>query len=143
MGELVSAEADEHQDGSKTPLPRAMSPVPPAAAPRDAAFDEMSIKDLVVCIRPVLGRIIAGDYPPATERHNAFIAGGRRREGLRDKVHTGNIARDKLHTINSEVRRWALRGERWAQMVQDEAEDGAAAEPDDVQPMASAGTILL
>lgn len=57
--------------------------------------------------------MIKDSYEPTSERHGSFIAGGRSREALSRDVHTGDLNSVEVHNVLSEIRRWALRGERW------------------------------
>jgi hypothetical protein len=118
-------------DGRKTPIPREPTPAPPTIAPTDDEYVAMSLFEQVVCVRPVLEKIIAGEYPPAVERHKLFIAGGRGRTSLSKKVYTGDIGQGALNTITASVRRWALRGERWAERTEADAPVADTSKNDD------------
>lgn len=113
LGSLAVDGEDLAEDGRKSPLPRSPSPQPRDAPPTESEFEDYTFREQVACIRPVLNKIICGEYPPAQARHDAFISGGRQRQQLSQGIVTGDLSTSQLDTVLHEIRRWALRGERW------------------------------
>ncbi|KAG8905357.1 hypothetical protein FRB99_000185 [Tulasnella sp. 403] len=117
LGHVEETDRDKDNDGIKTPLPREPSPVPLSTPPTSDEFSEMGWREQVALIRPVLQKIILGEYRWASPRHNDFLKGGRSRQALSQNVMTGSLTPAEVHKVSHEVRRWALRGERWATMA--------------------------
>lgn len=113
LGSLAVDGEDLGEDGRKSPLPRSPSPESRDAPPTESEFEDYTFREQVACIRPILNKIICGEYPPAQARHDAFISGGRQRQQLSQQILTGDLSTSQLDTIQHEIRRWALRGERW------------------------------
>ncbi|KAG8987908.1 hypothetical protein FRB94_000863 [Tulasnella sp. JGI-2019a] len=120
LGEYEKQPEDEEDDGRKSPLPRrSPSPIPSSEAPDDNTFTEFNLRLQVAHVRPVLDLIIKGEYRWALPRHDAFMAGGIKRGKLSEAVHLGDLSQDDVGDVMREIRRWALRGERWGQTVED------------------------
>ncbi|KAG9015702.1 hypothetical protein FRB90_004395 [Tulasnella sp. 427] len=113
LGWLKVDGEDLDEDGRKSPIPRDPSPEPRHAPPTESEFEDLDLREQVACIRPILHKIISGDYLPAKTRHDAFIQGGRQRQQLSQNIATGDLTTSQLDSILHEIRRWALRGERW------------------------------
>ncbi|KAG8928666.1 hypothetical protein FRC02_006611 [Tulasnella sp. 418] len=121
MGEIVSAgneeDSEDHADAPglrTTPLPRSPSPPARSIAPTEDEFVELSLREQMVLVFPTLQRIIQGDFP-FSKRHDDFIAGGLRRYELAKNFVKGDLTPSEIYAVLDEIRRWALRGERWAQ----------------------------
>ncbi|KAG8962199.1 hypothetical protein FRC03_004513 [Tulasnella sp. 419] len=121
MGEIVSAgneeDSEDHADAPglrTTPLPRSPSPPARSIAPTEDEFVELSLREQMVLVFPTLQRIIQGDFP-FSKRHDDFIAAGLRRYELAKNFVKGDLTPSEIYAVLDEIRRWALRGERWAQ----------------------------
>ncbi|KDQ10569.1 hypothetical protein BOTBODRAFT_490118 [Botryobasidium botryosum FD-172 SS1] len=80
----------------------------------------------VMYIRPVLQRIINDAYAPARWRHTQFMRGHAKRGALAQNVEMGNLSEAEGAGLLAEVRRWALRDQRVAEVFvenEDENED--------------------
>lgn len=138
LGSLAVEGEELAEDGRKSPVPRDPSPEPRDAPPTESEFEDYTFREQVACIRHVLNKIICGAYPPAQARHDAFIKGGRQRQQLSQNIVSGDISTSQLDSILVEIRRWALRGERWSESNDDgsDPEQQQAPVTDDAAPSA-------
>ncbi|KAG9051179.1 hypothetical protein FS837_011294 [Tulasnella sp. UAMH 9824] len=134
LGSLAVDGEDLAEDGRKSPLPRSPSPQPRELPPTESEFEDYTFREQVACIRPVLNKIICGEYPPAQARHDAFISGGRQRQQLSQRIVTGDLSTSQLDTILHEIRRWALRGERWTRSNESTNPEEQVSETNDAAP---------
>jgi hypothetical protein len=83
-------------------------------------FNNLSRADQLRAIRPHLLKLIRDEYAPALQRADMFFGAAKDREKLKlpEYMCLGDIPSDE--TVNlflPELRRWALRGERWEGQV--------------------------
>ncbi|KAG8863075.1 hypothetical protein FRB96_009255 [Tulasnella sp. 330] len=128
LGEYEATPEDDEDDGRKSPLPRRdPSPSPLPDVPDDDTFTALDLRLQIAYIRPVLNLIIKGQYRWAFPRHDAFMAGGITRLKLTENAKAGDLSPDDVSDVMKEIRRWALRGERWRLSV--EAGDSPHGQP--------------
>lgn len=114
LGELKEIRgAREAPDERETPVPRSPSPEPVVTAPTENDFLEADYRQQVGFIRPILEKILDKDYPCALIRHDKFVAGGKQRASLSMMAHRGDLSDGQVSDILQDLRRWALRSERW------------------------------
>lgn len=79
---------------------------------KEQSFSELSQREQLYRIRPHLQRIIEDRYPPAMPRLDLFYAG--RYDAVRKLAKYGDIRENEaINVFGAEIRRWALRAERW------------------------------
>lgn len=123
LGSIASVHNEEdEEDNRKSPLPRSRSPSPFAQAPDEDSFEDFTYRKQVACVRPIIDLIIRGEYQWAKPRHDAFIAGGQKRQALTRNMQIGDLNGEEVNKIAYEIRRWALRGERWGPKMRDEVD---------------------
>ncbi|KZS89975.1 hypothetical protein SISNIDRAFT_488832 [Sistotremastrum niveocremeum HHB9708] len=111
---------------SRSPTPE---PEPDHTAPilSGEDFNALSIAEQFVYVRPVLSAIINGNYPPAEERHKAFIKGGKARRLLAESAaNLSRLSEGERGRVRYEVLRWALRDERRPKRIVDESDEQPA-----------------
>lgn len=69
-------------------------------------------------------QVINGTFPPAVDRHNAFIEGGKARRQLAETAaNLARLSKGEQSRVRAEVLRWALRDEIRAKRIYDDGEE--------------------
>lgn len=78
-------------------------------------FTQLTPREQLACFTHILQLIILDKYEPTHELNIAWMAGGKSRQAVQLYAGTkGNLTDSEGSIVTAQVRRWALRDERWA-----------------------------
>lgn len=128
VGAGLEAESDNDDEGyanhvvDNPPSPSPSSPDLEDIQDTDEFF-EHSLSHQMKYVYPILCRTIRCEYPPAIKDHNAFIKGGKAREGLvQSAANYGQFSEIEVKRITDMVRKAMLRDERWGERIFEDEE---------------------
>lgn len=157
MGKFESQYVDnpdsvEDEDAQTADVTRSPSPIPLSSL--SSGFGNLSIREQLGYMKPVLLAILNDKYAPAKDRHDDFMKGGKARAGLggsaglRGMIPPGDIEKLQKHLCD-----WCLRDEMRAFNNTTEEEDLVKPEAERPQPLddidkadvliADSGTLIL
>ncbi|KAH7107588.1 hypothetical protein BKA62DRAFT_139377 [Auriculariales sp. MPI-PUGE-AT-0066] len=100
---------------------RSPSPLPPMPSREESAcFDELSLKQQIMLVTPILQAILLAQFEPAIYRHSQFMKGRKARSDLYQMAGFGDIGESEYEEITHIVSQWALGNERWATRLEDD-----------------------
>lgn len=115
MSENPEVEADTEHD---VQLDRGPSPTPLDPPPSTEDFEDLTIREELAYVKPILSAIMTSSYSPARERHNGYLKGGKARQRLvASAAARGAISVRDVDALDAYIRRWAMRKVIHAQAV--------------------------
>lgn len=96
-------------------------------------FTLLTPREQLACFTHVLQLILVDKYKPTHELNMAWMAGGKSRQAVQQRAGMkGNLTDSEGSILTAQVRRWALRDERWASSEERKAlQDAIQDEPID------------
>lgn len=126
--------------GSRLPSPEPLVPlsndgIPLTHSPAShRPFTQLTPREQLACFTHILQLILLDKYEPTHELNKAWMAGGKSRQAV--QLHAGmkgNLTDSEGSIVTAQVRRWALRDERWASEEERKAlQDAIRDEPLDI-----------
>ncbi|ODN74464.1 hypothetical protein L202_06850 [Cryptococcus amylolentus CBS 6039] len=102
------------QDPSPDAGPSHPTPISTQQALSPDDYSDLPSAEQLCLIRPHLQLVLDESYPPAQWRMDAFHRGGNDRESLKAQGNSGDYSEDEIvGVLLPELKRWALRRERW------------------------------
>lgn len=126
--------------GTRSPSPEPLVPLSNDGIPltRSPAphkpFTQLTPREQLACFTHILQLIILDKYEPTHELNIAWMAGGKSRQAVQLRAGMkGNLTDSEGSIVTAQVRRWALRDERWASAEERKAlQDAIQDEPIDI-----------
>ncbi|THH20878.1 hypothetical protein EW146_g559 [Bondarzewia mesenterica] len=110
IADNVDADIDESE------LTRGPSPIPEIPPPTN--FGKLSIRQQFSYVKPVVKAVLNDRYPPAKDRHDAFMKGGIIRRALRKEAPgKGELNAREVTELGLVLNWWVLRDERYAKKL--------------------------
>lgn len=107
--------------GTRSPSPEPLVPlsgdgVPLARSPSlHKPFTQLTPREQLACFTHILQLIILDKYEPTRGLNMAWMADGKSRQAVQLRAGMkGNLTDSEGSIVTAQVRRWALRDERWA-----------------------------
>ena len=126
--------------GSRSPSPEPLVPLSDDGVPLTQCpgphkpFTQLTPREQLACFTHILQLIILDKYAPTRDLNMEWMAGGKSRQAVQLRVGMkGNLTDGEGGIVTAQVRRWALRDERWASEEERNAlKDAIPDEPIDV-----------
>ena len=144
--------------GTRSPSPEPLVPLSDDAVPLtqcsgpDKPFTQLTPREQLACFTHILQLIILDKYEPTRGLNREWMAGGKSREAVQLRAGMkGDLTAREGSIVTAQVRRWALRDERWASeeeqnalkdMIPDEPVD-VSRKPEDQKIVIRVRSVLL
>lgn len=111
------AEIKSDQSANDPPSPSPSNPELPDIQNADEFFDR-PLSYQMKYVYPILCRVIRREYPPATKIHQAFMKGGKAKQGLvQFAANYGQFSENEVKKIANLLRKVMLGEERWGERI--------------------------
>jgi len=107
--------------GSRSPSPEPLVPLTDVGVPLTRSpslhkpFTQLTPREQLACFSHILQLIILDKYEPTRDLNMAWMAGGKSRQAVQLRAGMkGDLTDSEGSIVTAQVRRWALRDERWA-----------------------------
>lgn len=105
------------QSVNDPPSPSPSNPELPDIQDTDEFFDR-PLSYQMEYVYPILCRVIRREYPPAVKFHQAFIKGGKAKQGLvQFAANYGQFSENEVKKIANLLRKAMLGNERWGERI--------------------------
>ena len=144
--------------GTRSPSPEPLVPLSDYGVPLTQCpgphkpFTQLTPREQLACFTHILQLIILDKYEPTRGLNMEWMAGGKSRQAVQLRAGMkGDLTESEGSIVTAQVRRWALRDERWASeeernalkdMIPDEPID-ALRKPEDQNIVVQVRSILL